>query len=140
MKKVPGPDWPRYRIGQVSRALGVEVSTLRYWEQVFPGIEPHRRHGQRLYRESDLVLLTRIKRLLYEAGYTIRGAREALQRSADEAGQPEAAGQRAESPTAAASEAARPEAGILQAARQELEDILQQLRRPAGQQTKKFGA
>jgi DNA-binding transcriptional MerR regulator len=118
------PDWPRFRIGQASRLLGVDSSTLRYWEEVFPQLRPHRRRGQRLYRRSELDLLTRIKQLLYEEGYTIRGAREVLQQSA-------ATPAAAPPPGAEESDRARKEE-LLDAARRELQSIVEQLRRPAG--------
>jgi DNA-binding transcriptional MerR regulator len=120
----PGADWPRFRIGQVSRLVGVESSTLRYWEQVFPQVRPHRRRGQRLYRQSDLDLLTRIRQLLYVEGYTIRGAREVLQQSA--------ASPAVELPPLADAGDRAGRQQRLAAARRELESILEKLRRPSG--------
>ena len=128
-------DWPRLRIGQVSRLLEVETSTLRYWEEVFPQVRPHRRRGQRLYRTRDLDVLTRIKQLLYVDGYTIRGAREVLdhERSAP-AGADESTidPEQAAATPVAESSASEPTQSSLEAARRELESILEQLQRPAG--------
>ena len=136
-------DWPRLRIGQVSRLLEVETSTLRYWEEVFPQVRPHRRRGQRLYRTRDLDVLTRIKQLLYVDGYTIRGAREVLdhERSApagadESTAEPE---QAAATPVAESSASERTQSS-LEAARRELESILEQLQRPAGPNASEFGA
>jgi len=123
------------RIGHVSRLLGVETSTLRYWEEVFPQVRPHRRRGQRLYRTSDLDVLTRIKQLLYVDGYTIRGAREVLDHEreaiAGAEGSTRTDGQAAETPVADTSASERTQSS-LEVARRELEAILEQLQRPAG--------
>jgi DNA-binding transcriptional MerR regulator len=116
--------WPRYRIGQVSRKLGVEPSTLRYWEEVFPQLCPARRRGQRLYSERDLDLLTCIRRLLYERGYTIRGAREALVAEAQAA--PAGA-----SGLPGGDSAPVPASELLEAAQRELGAIVERLRRPS---------
>jgi len=67
-------------IGEVSRALQVKPHVLRYWEQQFPMLKPLKRSGnRRLYRPEDIALLVRIDRLVHQQGYTIKGARAALQ-------------------------------------------------------------
>lgn len=67
-------------IGEVSRALGVKAHVLRYWEEQFPTLRPLKRSGgRRYYRAEDVTLLQRISRLLTEEGYTIRGARAAIE-------------------------------------------------------------
>src|SRR5260370_39490399 len=65
-----------YRIGEVSRMIGVKAFVLRYWETEFPMLEPEKRaNGRRFYREEDVEMIQKIKRLLYDEGFTIAGAR-----------------------------------------------------------------
>jgi DNA-binding transcriptional MerR regulator len=74
------PDKLYFRIGEVSKLLGVEPYVLRFWETEFPGLSPKKSDsGQRLFRRKDVELLLRIKHLLYEKKYTIEGARLSLQ-------------------------------------------------------------
>lgn len=69
-----------YRIGEVAALTRIEPHVLRYWETEFPALRPHKSpHGQRLYRRSDIETIRTIKRLLYEQGFTIAGARRQLQ-------------------------------------------------------------
>jgi DNA-binding transcriptional MerR regulator len=68
-----------YRIGEVSRMTDVKAFVLRYWETEFPMLEPEKGpNGRRLYREEDVQLILKIKRLLYDEGFTIAGARRHL--------------------------------------------------------------
>jgi DNA-binding transcriptional MerR regulator len=67
-----------YRIGEVSKLAGVEAHIIRYWESVFPSIKPRRSSRQRLYRAKDVDTILYIKKLLYEEGYTIAGAKKRL--------------------------------------------------------------
>ena len=68
-----------YRIGEVSRMTSVKAFVLRYWETEFPMLEPEKGpNGRRLYREEDVRLILKIKRLLYDEGFTIAGARRHL--------------------------------------------------------------
>jgi len=68
-----------FRIGEVSRKTGVKAFVLRYWETEFPMLEPEKGpNGRRLYREEDVQLILKIKRLLYDEGFTIAGARRHL--------------------------------------------------------------
>jgi len=68
-----------FRIGEVSRIIGVEPYVLRYWESEFPQIRPVRADtNQRTYQKKDLELIMEIKRLLYEEKLTIEGARQRL--------------------------------------------------------------
>ena len=68
-----------YRIGEVSRMTGVKAFVLRYWETEFPMLEPEKgANGRRLYRQQDVDLILKIKRLLYDEGFTIAGARRHL--------------------------------------------------------------
>jgi len=66
-----------YRIGEVSRITGLKAHVLRYWESEFKVIRPHKEGSlQRLYRRKDLDLILKIKKLLYEDGFTIAGAKK----------------------------------------------------------------
>src|SRR5271168_3625524 len=68
-----------HRIGDVSRMTDVKPFVLRYWETEFPMLEPVKSaRGHRLYREEDVDLVLKIKRLLYDEGFTIAGARRHL--------------------------------------------------------------
>lgn len=67
-----------YRIGELSQMLGLKPYVIRYWEQEF-GLTPKRGLGyQRQYTDEDLKLFKEIKKLLYEEGYTIAGAKKKL--------------------------------------------------------------
>jgi DNA-binding transcriptional MerR regulator len=68
-----------YRIGEVSRITGLKPYVLRYWESEFKVIRPHKEGSlQRLYRRKDLDLILKIKKLLYEEGFTIAGAKRKI--------------------------------------------------------------
>jgi DNA-binding transcriptional MerR regulator len=68
-----------YRIGEVSRITGLKAHVLRYWESEFKVIRPHKEGSlQRLYRRKDLDLILKIKKLLYEEGFTIAGAKKKI--------------------------------------------------------------
>jgi DNA-binding transcriptional MerR regulator len=72
-----------YRIGEVSRLTGVKAFVLRYWEGEFPMLEPVKNPaGHRLYRQEDLDMVFKIKRLLYDEGFTAEGARRHLSEQA----------------------------------------------------------
>jgi DNA-binding transcriptional MerR regulator len=82
-----------YRIGEVSRITQLKPFVLRYWEEEFPMLEPVKsRRGHRLYRQEDVDLLLKIKRLLYDEGFTIAGARRYLQDLGPEGGAENAGG------------------------------------------------
>jgi len=75
----PIPDKLYFSIGETSSLCGIKPHVLRYWEQQFVQLQPIRRRGnRRSYRRQDLLLIRRIHDLLYQQGYTIRGAREFL--------------------------------------------------------------
>lgn len=81
-----------YRIGEVSRLTSLKPFVLRYWETEFPTLEPVKSpSGHRLYRQEDVEMVLRIKRLLYDEGYTIAGARRHL-REQNGAGEREGVG------------------------------------------------
>jgi DNA-binding transcriptional MerR regulator len=68
-----------YRIGEVSRLADLKPFVLRYWETEFPMLQPVKSpRGHRLYRQQDVDLVLKIKRLLYDEGFTIAGARRHL--------------------------------------------------------------
>jgi DNA-binding transcriptional MerR regulator len=68
-----------YRIGEVSRITGLKPHVLRYWESEFRVIKPYKGGSlQRLYRKKDLDLILKIKKLLYQDGFTIAGAKKKI--------------------------------------------------------------
>lgn len=74
------PDRLFFRIGDVGELAGVETYVLRFWETEFPTLAPKKTsNGQRQYRRKDVETVLEIKRLLYDEGYTIAGARKVLQ-------------------------------------------------------------
>lgn len=77
------PDDKKYfRIGDVSRIIGVRPYVLRYWESEFPQIKPNRADSkQRTYQKRDLEMIFKIKKLLYEERLTIEGARRKLKQN-----------------------------------------------------------
>lgn len=79
------PDKLYFRIGEVSRIVGVEPYVLRYWETEFDPLKPAKAPSRhRMYRKKDVELLLEIKRLLYGEGYTIEGARKKLKEAKKE--------------------------------------------------------
>ncbi|MGA8222589.1 MAG: MerR family transcriptional regulator [Candidatus Acidiferrales bacterium] len=75
----PLPEKSLFRIGEVSRLTATKTFVLRYWETEFPTLQPVKSpSGQRLYRREDIETVFEIKRLLYEEGFTIAGARKHL--------------------------------------------------------------
>ncbi len=85
LKPVDGVDLPpipakRYfTIGEVSELCGVKPHVLRYWEQEFNQLKPVKRRGnRRYYQHHEVLLVRRIRELLYSQGFTISGARNRL--------------------------------------------------------------
>lgn len=73
------PDKLYFRIGEVSELAQTKPYVLRYWETEFPSLKPTKSStGHRLYRRPDVEMVFEIKRLLYEEGFTIEGARKYL--------------------------------------------------------------
>lgn len=67
-------------IGEVAAALGIRQHVLRYWEEQFPMLKPIKRSGgRRYYRPEDVRLVATIDRLVHQQGYTLRGARQAIE-------------------------------------------------------------
>jgi DNA-binding transcriptional MerR regulator len=83
MLKVQLPPIPAKRyftIGEVSELCGVKPHVLRYWEQEFTQLKPVKRRGnRRYYQHHEVLLIRRIRELLYEQGFTISGARNRLE-------------------------------------------------------------
>lgn len=74
------PDRLYFKIGDVARLCGVEPYVLRFWETQFPQLKPNKSGtGQRLYRRREVEMALEIKRLVHGEGYTISGARHALE-------------------------------------------------------------
>ncbi len=72
-------------IGEVSDALDIKPHILRYWEQQFPMLQPMTRAGgRRYYRSDDIAVIQRIDALVNKEGYTLKGARQALENAPDE--------------------------------------------------------
>ena len=68
-----------FTIGEVSELCGVKAHVLRYWEQEFSQLKPVKRRGnRRYYQHHEVLLIRRIRQLLYEDGFTISGARSRL--------------------------------------------------------------
>jgi DNA-binding transcriptional MerR regulator len=79
-KTLPAIPAKRYfTIGEVSELCGVKPYVLRYWEQEFTQLKPMKRRGnRRYYQHHEVLLIRRIRELLYEQGFTISGARNQL--------------------------------------------------------------
>ncbi len=115
----PIPAKRYFTIGEVSDLCGVKPHVLRYWEQEFTQLKPVKRRGnRRYYQHHEVLLIRRIRELLYEQGFTISGARNKLDsRLADELAVSVSV------PVAAASAPAPAELD-LEAIRRELSEIL----------------
>lgn len=76
----PIPAKRYFTIGEVSELCGVKPHVLRYWEQEFTQLKPVKRRGnRRYYQHHEVLLIRRIRELLYEQGFTISGARNKLE-------------------------------------------------------------
>ncbi|MGA9394342.1 MAG: MerR family transcriptional regulator [Azonexus sp.] len=79
----PIPAKRYFTIGEVSELCGVKPHVLRYWEQEFNQLKPVKRRGtRRYYQHHDVLLIRRIRELLYSQGFTISGARNQLDEGA----------------------------------------------------------
>ncbi len=100
-----------FTIGEVSELCDVKPHVLRYWEQEFPSLSPVKRRGnRRYYQRHDVLMIRQIRNLLYDQGFTIGGARQRLE---GEQGKQEASISNQ----------------IVRQVRQELEEVLQILKR-----------
>jgi DNA-binding transcriptional MerR regulator len=76
-----------YKIGEACKLLDIQPYVLRYWETEFAALSPTKsRSGQRVYSETELALIRRIKELLYDEGFTIAGAKKRLEAEIDAGG------------------------------------------------------
>jgi DNA-binding transcriptional MerR regulator len=125
----PIPAKRYFTIGEVSELCGVKPHVLRYWEQEFTQLKPVKRRGnRRYYQHHEVLLIRRIRELLYEEGFTISGARNRLDSSLahnEERAERHANGRTA--PAAAAMTAANGGADLA-AIKRELRAVLEQLR------------
>ncbi len=93
----PIPAKRYFTIGEVSELCAVKPHVLRYWEQEFAQLKPVKRRGnRRYYQHHEVLLIRRIRDLLYEQGFTINGARHRLD---SEAAEPRAAARATSSTT-----------------------------------------
>ncbi len=87
----PIPAKRYFTIGEVSDLCGVKPHVLRYWEQEFTQLKPVKRRGnRRYYQHHEVLLIRRIRELLYEQGFTISGARNKLENRMAEESEPAA--------------------------------------------------
>ncbi|KPK09083.1 MAG: hypothetical protein AMJ64_01590 [Betaproteobacteria bacterium SG8_39] len=121
-KKVDLPPIPAKRyftIGEVSELCGVKPHVLRYWEQEFTQLKPVKRRGnRRYYQHHEVLLIRRIRELLYEEGFTISGARNRLDGALTNGAAEESAGN---------GRRAASGGGDLSAVKRELQDVLDAL-------------
>ncbi|HLG22989.1 MAG TPA: MerR family transcriptional regulator [Candidatus Manganitrophaceae bacterium] len=76
------PDKLFYKIGEVGRITGLPPYVLRFWETEFPSLHPKKSKGkQRIYTQKEIDLALQIKKMLYQEGMTIAGAKKRLSRS-----------------------------------------------------------
>ena len=77
-----------FTIGEVAQLCGVKPHVLRYWEQEFTHLRPVKRRGnRRYYQHHELLMIRRIRELLYEQGFTIQGARNQLRETGSPPGE-----------------------------------------------------
>jgi DNA-binding transcriptional MerR regulator len=121
----PIPAKRYFTIGEVSDLCGVKPHVLRYWEQEFTQLKPVKRRGnRRYYQHHEVLLIRRIRELLYEEGFTISGARNRLDNAAFV---PE---ERAEAPMRNGRLPSTPPPGVdVAAIKRELRAVLDQLQR-----------
>ncbi|HEX2829476.1 MAG TPA: MerR family transcriptional regulator [Burkholderiales bacterium] len=110
----PIPAKRYFTIGEVSELCGVKPHVLRYWEQEFTQLKPVKRRGnRRYYQHHEVLLIRRIRELLYDQGFTISGARNRLDELVAE--------------PAKAARQAEPDPNLL-AVRKEIQSLLEMLR------------
>ena len=136
VEKVVLPPIPAKRyftIGEVSELCGVKPHVLRYWEQEFTQLRPVKRRGnRRYYQHHEVLLIRRIRELLYEQGFTINGARNRLDSHGTVADERAAVAAPSEAPVAEAAAAASPPAAgpvNVERLRQDLLSVIDLLRR-----------
>ena len=119
----PIPAKRYFTIGEVSELCGVKPHVLRYWEQEFTQLKPVKRRGnRRYYQHHEVLLIRRIRELLYEQGFTISGARNRLDENLS------AASARSTMPSGASARAAEARGVNVSALKQELKNVIEILR------------
>ena len=78
------PDKRYFNIGEASELCNLKPHVLRFWEQEFPELQPKRNGNRRFYHKKDVLLIRKIKTLLYKKGFTIEGARVQLSGETEE--------------------------------------------------------
>jgi DNA-binding transcriptional MerR regulator len=120
----PIPAKRYFTIGEVSELCGVKPHVLRYWEQEFTQLKPVKRRGnRRYYQHHEVLLIRRIRELLYEEGFTISGARNRLDNGLSGNDHPESA-------RPARATAAGAPSSDASALKRELRELLEALRAP----------
>ncbi len=126
MQLPPIPAKRYFTIGEVSELCGVKPHVLRYWEQEFTQLKPVKRRGnRRYYQHHEVLLIRKIRELLYEQGFTISGARNRLDGGEDSslvAPIPQASTQNTNTPPSSASDI------DFFAFKQEIREVIQLLR------------
>ncbi len=131
----PIPAKRYFTIGEVSDLCGVKPHVLRYWEQEFTQLKPVKRRGnRRYYQHHEVLLIRRIRELLYEEGFTISGARNRLDTSRVENGRgvettPVVVDEKIEPPSRNGRAAPPPNGVDVAAIKRELRAVLDQLQR-----------
>ena len=122
-KALPAIPAKRYfTIGEVSELCGVKPYVLRYWEQEFTQLKPVKRRGnRRYYQHHEVLLIRRIRDLLYEQGFTISGARNRLTETAHGRGLPAPAADEDDAELAAFDLSAATDEGLQTAAAESLD-------------------
>lgn len=139
-QKVTLPPIPAKRyftIGEVSELCGVKPHVLRYWEQEFTQLKPVKRRGnRRYYQHHEVLLIRKIRELLYEQGFTISGARNRLDGVDDKAEKSRTVTVETPTPASASTQTKNTHANILptvdvQALKEQIQQIIQLLKMPA---------
>jgi DNA-binding transcriptional MerR regulator len=124
----PIPAKRYFTIGEVSELCGVKPHVLRYWEQEFTQLKPVKRRGnRRYYQHHEVLLIRRIRELLYEEGFTISGARNRLDNARLD--NPLGAEEKIEPPVRNNGRATPPAGVDVAAIKRELRAVLDQLQR-----------
>jgi DNA-binding transcriptional MerR regulator len=127
----PIPAKRYFTIGEVSDLCGVKPHVLRYWEQEFTQLKPVKRRGnRRYYQHHEVLLIRRIRELLYEEGFTISGARNRLDNvRIDSSRADDDQDEKVEAPVSRGNGSGAHPAGVdVQAIKRELKAVLEQLR------------
>lgn len=125
----PIPAKRYFTIGEVSELCAVKPHVLRYWEQEFTQLKPVKRRGnRRYYQHHEVLLIRRIRELLYEQGFTINGARNRLDDGRHHVGAPAEETEGEPSPSAVAAPVLSVDLNTLRGELVEVQHLLAQLR------------